>query len=205
MSYSIKLIKKNEQTSNEWSGGITTQLAIYPEDADYNKRNFRWRISSAIVELEESVFTRLPDVWRLIMVIDGQMTLEHEGYHRVHLKPYEQDSFSGGWITKSFGKVRDFNLMLAEGCSGELEALTIRKEEYNETFSPNNRDLLQSVESFYCVNGHINMIIDDQESIELEEGDLILLRGERSTRSINIKMLNKDEAAANVIRASVTF
>ena len=205
MSYSIKLIKKNEQTSNEWSGGITTQLAIYPEDADYNKRNFRWRISSAIVELEESVFTRLPDVWRLIMVIDGQMTLEHEGYHRVHLKPYEQDSFSGGWTTKSFGKVRDFNLMLAEGCSGELEALTIRKEEYNETFSPNNRDLLQSVESFYCVNGHINMIIDDQESIELEEGDLILLRGERSTRSINIKMLNKDEAAANVIRASVTF
>lgn len=205
MSYSIKLIKKNEQTSNEWSGGITTQLAIYPEDADYNKRNFKWRISSAIVELEESVFTRLPDVWRLIMVIDGQMTLEHEGYHRVHLKPYEQDSFSGGWTTKSFGKVRDFNLMLAEGCNGELEALTIRKEEYNETFSPNNRDLLQSVESFYCVNGNINMIIDDQESVELEEGDLILLRGERSTRSINIKMLNKDEAAANVIRASVTF
>ncbi|WP_191991995.1 HutD/Ves family protein [Bacillus aerolatus] len=205
MSYSIQVIRKNEQISNEWSGGITTQLAIYPEDADYNKRNFKWRISSAMVEVEESLFTSLPNIWRLIMVIDGEMVLEHEGHHRVLLKPYEQDSFSGGWTTRSIGKVRDFNLMLAEGCSGELKAINIEKGIYNERLSNKNLDLLQATECFYCVNGNVNMIIDDQESIDLDEGDLIVLSGESSEKNINIKLSNKSEMTANVIRANIFF
>ncbi|WP_318617777.1 HutD family protein [Sporosarcina sp. YIM B06819] len=205
MSYSIQLIRKNEQTSNEWSGGLTTQLAIYPEDADYKERNFKWRISSAVVELEESVFTVIPGIHRLIMVIDGEMTLEHEGHHHIHLKPYELDRFSGSWTTRSFGKVRDFNLMLAEGCSGDLKAIPVEKGGYYETISMNNSDGRQTAEAFYCVNGQIHMTIDNQEAIVVEEGDLILVNRERPETNIPIKLFNKAAASANVIRASVIF
>ncbi|MEG0261390.1 MAG: HutD family protein [Lysinibacillus sp.] len=205
MAYSIKLIRKNEQTTNEWSGGFTTQLAIYPEDANYIERNFKWRISSAIVEVEESIFTPLPNINRLIMVIDGEITLQHEGHHSVHLKPYEQDRFSGGWTTRSFGKVRDFNLMLSEGCSGELEAITVEKDSYHFTVKPNNVDGRQIAEAFYCINGPFNITIDDQEVIDVEEGDLILLNGEHLETSIPIKLSNKAEDEVNIIRASVIF
>lgn len=205
MTFSIQLIRKNEQTANEWSGGLTTQLAIYPAEAEYTERNFKWRISSAIVELESSVFTPLPGIDRLIMVIDGEMTLEHEGHHHVHLKPYELDRFSGGWTTRSFGKVRDFNLMLAKGCSGDLKAMTVEQGGYHETASFTNSDGRQTAEAFYCVNGPIQMTFDGQEAIVVEEGDLILLNSELSETSIPIKLVNKAEAAASVIRASVIF
>lgn len=205
MPYSIQLIRKNELTTNKWSGGSTTQLAIYPKDADYAERNFKWRISSAVVELEESVFTPLPEINRLIMVIDGEMTLDHEGHHHVHLKPYEQDRFSGGWTTRSFGKVRDFNLMLSEGCSGDLEAITVEKGGYHETVNSNKPDGRQIAEAFYCINGPVHIMIDDQEAIEVGVGDFVLLNSEDSETSISIKLFNKGEAEANVIRASVIF
>ena len=47
-----------------WSGGTTTEIFIWPEDADYAARRFAVRISSATVELEESDFTALPGVTR---------------------------------------------------------------------------------------------------------------------------------------------
>lgn len=62
MKCEIKVITKEQQKTSTWSGGTTTQLAIYPEDADYGKRNFTWRLSSATVEAEESVFTSLPGI-----------------------------------------------------------------------------------------------------------------------------------------------
>ncbi|MDR1048301.1 MAG: HutD family protein, partial [Synergistaceae bacterium] len=40
-----------------WSGGSTTELFIYPGDADLAKRNFELRVSSATVEAEESLFS----------------------------------------------------------------------------------------------------------------------------------------------------
>ena len=51
----IKVVRKDELEHKRWSGGITTQLAIWPEGADYGARKFDWRISSAVVEDEESV------------------------------------------------------------------------------------------------------------------------------------------------------
>ena len=52
------LTAKDFETSR-WAGGITTQLAIGPAGAQYPNRDFLWRISSAQVELEHSVFTNL--------------------------------------------------------------------------------------------------------------------------------------------------
>ncbi|BAU26032.1 HutD protein [Aneurinibacillus soli] len=206
MSYSIKMMRKNEQTTSLWSGGITTQLAIYPEDADYTKRDFKWRISSADVEVEESVFTPLPSIQRIIMIMEGEMFLQHEGKHQVLLKPFEQDRFSGDWTTRSMGRVKDFNLMLAEGCSGELHAIHIKKGIHNEVLDPAySREGAKRSEAFYCVNGSVRAIIDENEVLVLEKGDVMIVNAENLCKTIKVKVCNHDELAASIIRASIFY
>ena len=46
----FKVIKKQQRRINSWSGGITQELYIYPEDASYEKRDFKFRISIAVNE-----------------------------------------------------------------------------------------------------------------------------------------------------------
>lgn len=121
-----KLIKREEQRTSVWSGGTTTELYIFPEDADYGSRNFSFRISSATVEAEESDFTLLPGIWREIMVLEGSMKLIHEERSECFLEKYDTDSFDGGWKTRSIGMVTDFNLMASGSLKGKLERVTIR-------------------------------------------------------------------------------
>lgn len=207
MSYSIKVIKKHEHLTTAWAGGVTTQLAIYPEDADYGKRNFEWRISSAEIRSAESLFTRLPDYWRQIMVIEGELILEYEGLRQVHLKPYVQESFSGGLVTRSKGKATDFNLMLAAGCSGELEPLHIPKGSFHEIARrTGNNENLQETEAFYCTRGRIDVSTNENEPLRLEEGDLLLLTRKSSDAHPYIILYNNHtEITAHVIRVSVFY
>ncbi len=109
---------------SQWSGGSTTQLAIAPEGAVYQDRDFLWRLSSATVELDESDFTPLPDYTRLISVLRGEMRLNHDGGPMITLQPYTVHSFDGGVPTHSQGRCVDFNLMLRKGrCCGSLQSL----------------------------------------------------------------------------------
>ena len=124
----IKIIKKDKLSTSKWSGGTTTQLYIYPEDELYENRNFIFRISSAKVDLEESTFTKLPNIKRRIMILDGKLKLIHENHHSVTLEKFQQDTFYGHWNTKSYGKVIDFNLMLNENADGFIEHINLENE-----------------------------------------------------------------------------
>ncbi len=119
------IVRKEELVHTSWSGGTTTQLAIYPQDASYADRDFIWRVSTASVEAERSEFTPLPGVSRILMILEGSMRLIHDGSREVDLGRFGQDSFSGGSNTVSIGRARDFNLMTKEGCTGTIEALEL--------------------------------------------------------------------------------
>lgn len=123
MMQGMQLVAAEEQTVSTWSGGSTTELCVYPAGTSYAGRDFSVRISSAVVELEQSDFTPLPGYQRYLMPLTAGVRLEHEGHHKAVLAPYEVDCFSGGWRTRAFGSCRDFNLMLAGGWQGELRAL----------------------------------------------------------------------------------
>lgn len=120
-----KILRAGGYPVSTWAGGTTTQLYIYPEQADYKRRDFIFRLSSATVDCEESVFTPLPGVDRLIMVLQGALRICYKGHGEVELQPYEQNSFSGDWDTVSYGRATDFNLMLREGARGSLEAIPL--------------------------------------------------------------------------------
>lgn len=123
-----KLIKQNDYITTEWSGGKTTQLFIYPEDSNYDARNFKFRLSSATVELGESEFTKLEGIHRFITPLNGELKLTHNHKDYINLKPFEIYEFDGGINTTSYGIVKDFNLMLGNGVKGELESIYIDRE-----------------------------------------------------------------------------
>lgn len=119
----VEVKRKDELSHNRWSGGVTTQLAIWPEGADYGARRFDWRISTAIVEDEKSVFTALPGIHRLLMILDGEIEVTHNGERTLAMKPLSDvDEFEGGWETVSVGRCVDFNLMTVDGYRGAMSA-----------------------------------------------------------------------------------
>ncbi|MGG1660025.1 HutD/Ves family protein [Brevibacillus sp. NRS-1366] len=199
----ITISRKDEQVTNRWSGGSTTQLAIYPDDADYNQRNFTWRLSSALVEVEESAFTPLPGFWRLLMILEGELFIEHEGHHSASLQPFEQDAFSGGWTTRSKGKVRDFNLMVAKGCSGRLKAIHAQPGIQHERVGEREQPHPHVDEAFYCIDGSIAISIDDKQAIALSAGDVLLMSKISAAKTIAIS--NQSDEAATIIRASLFY
>lgn len=160
-----------------WSGGATLQLAIAPEGARYADRDFLWRVSSATVELEESVFTPLPDYERLITPLRGEMSLSHNGGEPVALAPYQVHRFSGGSETRSRGRCTDFNLMLRRGAAeGEMEALRLGDE---------SRELSASADEtllFYCVEGACRIESDARQS-ELRQGESLQVSGWEALRA----------------------
>ncbi len=112
-----------------WSGGTSTELFIYPPSADYTKRDFQFRLSTATVEVEESEFSELPGISRKIMILEGETELIHENQHSKLLKKFDTDSFEGDWKTRSVGRCIDFNLMTKKPISGDLKSLLIEAEQ----------------------------------------------------------------------------
>lgn len=202
MENKIAVIKKSEFQISEWSGGTTTELLIHPEDTKYSDRNFKWRLSSAKVEAEESIFTHLPGISRIIMVIDGVLRLEHEGHHKVVLNPFEQDSFMGNWKTKSFGKVTDFNLMMNEGCIGKLEALSIG-DNIKIFLDEISEETNQVTDAFYCVEGNFELTIGNKV-YNMNKGEILeITRYSEEIHNNEVKIFNKGTINAKIIKATV--
>lgn len=197
MEYGIEIIKKEQLQTSLWSGGTTTQLAIYPKDAVYSQRNFIWRLSSAQVEAEESVFTSLPGISRIIMIIEGELLLEHEGHYKKVLKRFDQDSFSGSWTTKSYGKVVDFNLMMREGCEGDLEAIHLDGEATKAVDFQNKKGFFRCVQAMYCVNGEVSIKAAGEDKNIIHKGDIILIKAkdcECGSSDFEISNIKSDRA-----------
>ena len=117
---SIQHFTPDSRTTINWASGTSTELFIYPSTGSFANRDFLFRISTATVEAEESTFTFFEGITRHLMILKGELELIHEGRYTKHLKPYDQDTFSGEWSTRSKGKVTDFNLMLKAGTTGSL-------------------------------------------------------------------------------------
>lgn len=122
-----QLLGEKNFITKSWAGGKTTELFIFPRNASLKDGNFSFRLSTASVESEESVFSALPEVKRSLMVLEGEMELTHLHQHKKVLKKFNIDHFNGGWQTHSKGKCIDFNLMTKGKTEGVLTAFTLKK------------------------------------------------------------------------------
>jgi len=169
-SYIRKLTEVDFSTSS-WSGGTTTQLFIYPEDSNYGKKDFKVRISSATVELEESNFTKLEGIYRFITPLDNSLKLSHNGETFTKLNPFEIYEFDGSLNTTSFGKARDFNLMLAHGTKGELKRFQISKDEEIEILTDIGLNILFSYNNVFKIRV-------DEEEIKQSPNELLVVKSD---------------------------
>lgn len=208
MKTDIRIIRKAEQSTGTWAGGTTTQLAIWPPESDYKLRNFEWRISSARVDLDESTFTALPGVHRLIMILEGKVRLTHEGHHDTTLDAFDQDSFEGGWNTLSRGRCIDFNLMTAAGCCGTLAALKVDKELLLPLF-PDLPDSAprEITEAFYSRGDSLKVVVREKEDTfetTLDRDDFLLLRrAALSKEVVEVTLIPPASGATAAIRTTV--
>lgn len=170
----VEVKRKDELTHSRWSGGVTTQLAIWPEGADYGARRFDWRISTAVVEDEKSVFTPLPGIHRLLMILDGEIEVTHEGTKKISMKPLaDVDEFEGGWETVSVGRCVDFNLMTAGGYRGTMSACA----EGGESAVVAPGDITDYWRGIYAIEDGLTVKCsagDETREVTLDKGDFML-------------------------------
>lgn len=205
----IKIIRKGENKISTWSGGTTTQLYIYPESAIYAEHNFRWRLSSAKVVADESVFTPLPRISRILMIIEGEVFIEHQGHHSTTLKAFEKDSFSGDWTTRCVGKATDFNLMTDKECSGSMDSFSIDAGEKKEVLFDHKKNVPDQfslvTDAFYIVGGDVKISIGDAEEKYIHNGDLIMVNRAAEENVNHIKFKNIGDKKVNVIRTIIYY
>lgn len=202
----VRVIRKKELEVNRWSGGTTTQLFIYPEDAQYRERNFLWRLSTATIEIEESTFTSLPGISRILMIIEGRIIIAHQGDKTVELGPYQQHSFMGDWDTKSFGKATDFNIMTAKGVQGKLEVISLLDDNSIAIvdLGMGNNKLESATEVFYVTVGEVEALIEGERT-SLYKGDLITIRDLGVESKSAIAFVVKGCGQAKIVRATMVL
>lgn len=180
-----RIIKPEEYETGVWSGGTTTQLAIYPPGASYADRNFIFRLSSATVDTEQSEFTHLPDYDRWLMIFEGSARLVHSSEREVTINPYEYDAFDGGISTVSFGRVTDYNLMLRKGGTGSMKAIGLDENIKEIRIMPQGE--YQSGFAGIFLRGEYAQITLCGEPLKLENGcQLLVLFSGTETVSLDI-------------------
>ena len=122
----MKIIRSSDFTIKKWSGGTTTELYIFPENSSYPAANFSFRLSRATIEVDQSVFTKLENVKRALMLTKGKLKLIHKNKYNKTLSLFQSDEFSGNWHTESLGQAEDFNLMMMGTTEGHLESLNTK-------------------------------------------------------------------------------
>lgn len=204
MTYNIKIIKKQGQETFKWTGGKTTQLYIYPENSSYEKRNFKWRLSSATIEVEESKFTKLPNIQRKLMLLDGDLVLNHDNKRKINLKKFDVDSFSGDVDTKSYGKCRDFNLMTNKDCRGDLEHLKLESNIVLEYGKNNNNNYKYRFDCFYSIDNCFEILLETGKALSVEAGDLLLIKTKNECKN-KFEIVNRGEETVDIIKSTVYY
>lgn len=169
----LKVYREQDFRKSNWTGGTTTQLAIFPENSRYLDRNFIWRLSSATCDLPETTFSRLPDYDRVLMVLEGSTVLAHQDVRVSRLSELEQDRFDGGYTTKSFGKITDYNLMVAKGNQGLLDVVT--PEETNRKLEEEDfPEYDYHTQALFCKEGYAAVTVDGDTQMLMPGQQLVL-------------------------------
>jgi environmental stress-induced protein Ves len=166
----VSIFDNQDFSTTEWSGGSTRQLYISPSNATIAARNFDVRISTALVEVNESTFTSLNGVHRKLMVLEGEIELSHHDHHSKSLKPFEVDVFSGDWKTKCIGTCSDFNLMTTGSKQSDLSSLYFAEK------GQSNLELEEHWKTLclYVLNGSLQIDIN-QKKYSLVQDQLLVI------------------------------
>lgn len=156
-------LTSNSFVVNDWGGGTTSELFIYPPDASYKNRDFSFRLSVATIEESPSTFTKLSGVLRTTLILEGDIELIIDGQGTI-LNQFDQCSYDGGARITSTGHCKDFNLMCREGYEGKISIVS------KSRISHTNQD---EIVMLYVLSGVLSY-----RGKMIEKGDLILMNSD---------------------------
>ncbi|MBF0780100.1 MULTISPECIES: HutD family protein [unclassified Granulicatella] len=164
MKQDIQYLSKENYKVTHWSGGKTTEICLSPADGHYQVGGFDYRVSSATIELNETVFTKLAGYQRIIMSLTNQIDLYH-GQKHVILQPFTPYYFSGAIETKSVGKCIDFNLIYTPNFHGKM---TVYNSGDYIQFIQNRHYIIYAVKNgqYYDINSRDIIQINQHDSVQ---------------------------------------
>lgn len=202
MNKGYKIIRTNQINTSTWSGGKVLELLTYPQNADSDAQNFLFEVSSATVDLEKSNFTLYPNHDRIIMTLDNKLELVHNNSEKIVLNKFEPYVFDGAAHTVSYGKVRDFNLIMRKNqCYGDAIALSINRNSiiYPRKAIPTFKN---NIELVYCVSGSLIFKPKDKKHI-INAGDLLIIK--HNFFGKDYFYTNDDNELCNIIISMIMF
>ncbi len=156
--------------------GTTSEYALWPENASFERNDYAWRLSAAKVEAA-GPFSPFPGCERILTVTQGAgLVLEHgEAAPRARLRRLEPYRFAGDWPTQATlvsGPVTDFNVILRpERARAEVFALALGARRARET--------LRTPQVFvHALAGALLVrVTGEEQPFELAAGGSLWLRG----------------------------
>ncbi len=187
----IDILKAGDFKTTKWSGGSTSELFIYPPTANYAVGNFNFRISSATVEIGKSDFTKLPGVFRQLMVLSGSINVSHKNHHEVQLNKNDIDSFNGNWETSAVGTCVDFNLMTKGNTEGQISSVCVSADKTLNFQSDATCEFI----IFYAYEGKLQCHFGSEKR-SLNKGELLVIQ-----HPINevVKLQSSEDCALAVV------
>jgi environmental stress-induced protein Ves len=145
----------NPSKTIAWASGTSTELFVFPPTGNFQTREFDYRISTATVEAEETNFSDFSGLTRILLVLQGKLTLIHEDRYTKELATFDQDRFDGAWKTRSKGKVQDFNVMFTKNYDAEVSHFTMLESEKREINLDTNPHFYFIFNGKFEIKGHI--------------------------------------------------
>lgn len=185
----MQILDQNHYLTNQWAGGQTTQLWIYPEQASLQNRDFQIRISSALVQ-QEGAFSDFTGFNRALLILEGE-GLEVSQHNEAETKAFNLTKASDTWYFSGSdtvsaklisGDVVDFNLITAPEIKSEMSFKPLAANETLEISA--SKTLLSGV---YLIAGEATLSTGER----LNAGQLLLCDQEIS--------LCADQLAAKLI------
>lgn len=199
MPYHARIITQKDQSTSVWSGGETTQLAIYPPRASFADRTFMWRLSTATVITPHATFTPLPGYNRLLMALEGLVTLKHHHHHTLTLKPHEVDFFSGAWETVSEGTCVDFNVIFREDVRASLSVITLNKTTH-QVLALEEAKGDGDLTSLVIYPRHLGVVVAvDEKRILLKPSEVLLIQWSRPEPNPQVVLQNLQAQSVDVV------
>lgn len=177
----MRILTPKQYKYEDWSGGTTTELLIYPFEATAEKKDFEIRISVATVDVEESDFTPFEGYKRTLTMLQGghELSINGEEFDKVsRLKPVH---FSGLAKVKSKGKATNFNVISRSDITHSVKVIHFaNKEKLRVKAAKFNRAFYYVAEGAVKIDGQRlkkkDSFIMKDKSYVVADGNAVLIR-----------------------------
>jgi environmental stress-induced protein Ves len=182
------LLHAADARRSRWKNGRgeSLELALWPEDASFERGDFDWRISRSRVEAS-GPFSAYPGFERLLLVTAGEgLVLEHgSAAPRARVRSFEPHRFSGDWPTEAAlvgGPIEDFNVFARRGrVRAELLALALGAR-------PARESLAAGAAFVHVLEGELRVrATGADEPYELAAGDSLRILGLRGGEELDLR------------------